>query len=984
AMMTLLKEKLWVTLEDLREQEFKQLKWFLHQADIMHTILPHLEVSSAIPAAQLEKADRQDIVDQMIQIYSPYGALEVTRKILIKINRNDLVQLLPVTSEPKDYHLSALSCVTVFYTDLLVPVPKPPQPIASYQRTLQSNLQNCFMCIKEGMSDMEDKKLLDEVYTELYITDGGDMQINRQHEVRQLEEASKKRVRTETAIKPSEIFKHPSGKYRPIRTVLTNGIAGIGKTFLVHKFILDWAEGRTNHDLHLVFPFTFRQLNLLRGKKFLLQMSGNTNYDKSKFKLLFVFDGLDENRLQLDFTAKEKKATDVTKSRGVEGLIMSLINGTMLPSARLWITTRPAAANQISLDFVDMVSEVRGFTDPQKYEYFTKRFSHDEHTARIISHIKASQSLHIMCHIPVFCWITAVVLEDVLKTSDRAELPKNLTEMYTEFLAFQMRQAKEKYGAKKSIRYIQSLAKLAFNQLEKGNLIFYEKDLKDSGIDLEEASLYSGVFTQIFKKECLRKKDKDKGRMFSFVHLTIQEFLAAFYVELSLMNSNKNVMVQSQPKSESLGRLFSKISETEVHRIAIDKALYNQEGHLDLFLRFLLGLSLQTNKELLADLFKQKTTSSCSNQETIQYIKMKLKECLYSERALVFILLSSERDHDVFDLKKCHGSEEGFHRLLPVFQSCPPLFIFIRLSGCDLHEGSFEVLASVLSSKQSNLRELDLSNNNPDDEGVIKLCEGLENPHCKLESLKLRDCNLSERSCEALASVLSSGSSKLQEMDLSNNNIQDTGAKLLSAGLESQYCKLESLRSESNAVSTITKNVSYSTTAKQKQIHAIIFNNSFNLSEMAMSNFHLFPCSLRLNVCNLSWLSCEGLASVLSLQSSCLKELDLSNNDLQDSGVKILSTGLESPHCRLETLRLSGCLVTEEGCSFLASALSSNPSYLRELDLSYNHPGDLGVMVLSAGLKDPQWRLDTLRYGKPTAGAADRSHIWSVSPSLIK
>ncbi|XP_071330802.1 NACHT, LRR and PYD domains-containing protein 3-like [Trachinotus anak] len=981
AVMTSLKEMLWVTLEDLREEEFKQLKWLLQQVDIMHTVIPHLKPYPAIPVTKLEKADRQDTVAEMVQIYGLHGAVEVTRKVLVKINRNDLVQrLLNISSASKadvsDVGTSSenrrLVTTESQIADLMVPVPKPPQPITSYQQMLQSNLQNRFMCVKEGLSCMEDKKLLDDIYTELYITDGGDMQINRQHEVRQIETASRKPAGAEISVKPSDIFKHPSGKYRPVRTVLTNGIAGIGKTFLVHKFILDWAEGRTNHDVHLIFPFTFRQLNLLRGKRFCLtklihkciretkdikeealnciftelQMSGNTNYDKSKFKLLFVLDGLDESRLQLDFTAKDEKAVDVTKSAKVEGLMVNLIKGTLLPSSRLWITTRPAAANQISLEFVDMVSEVRGFTDPQKDEYFTKRFSHDKHAGNIISHIRASRSLHIMCYIPVFCWITATVLEDVLKTKERAELPKTLTEMYTEFLAFQMRQTKEKYGTKKSTQYIQSLAKLAFYQLEKGNIIFYEEDLKASGIDLSEASVYSGVFTQIFKKECWRKKNKHKGRMFSFVHLSIQEFLAALFVELSLINSSKNVMADSHPNSKILGMLFCKTSAAEVHRIAIDKALESPEGHLDLFLRFLLGLSLETNKDCLAELLKQKKTSSTSNQETIQYIQKKIKENLSPERsinlfhclnelndhslmeeiqeylnsgsiakrylssaqwsALVFILLSSEKQHDVFDLKKYCVSEGGFLRLLPVFHTS----VTYLLSGCDLTERSCEALASVLTSKQSNLRELDLSSNNPDDSGVTLLSVGLEDPHCRLESLRLSDCNLWERNCEALASVLSSRSSKLRVLDLSNNNLQDSGVKLLSAGLGSPHCALE---------------------------------------------------SLRLNLCKLSWMSCEALAPVLSSQSSSLKQLDLSNNDLQESGVKLLSAGLESQQCRLETLRLSGCLVTEKGCASLASALSSNPSHLRELDLSYNHPGHSGVKLLSAGLEDPQWRLETLR-----------------------
>ncbi|XP_071395946.1 protein NLRC3-like [Centroberyx affinis] len=347
------------------------------------------------------------------------------------------------------------------------------------------------MCAPEmwlGSKDkrfMEEKKHLDDIYTEIYIPDGGDTHIKMQHGVRQIEMASRKPAGTEKPIKPSDIFKHPSGKDKPIRTLLTYGIAGIGKTFLVKKFILDWSKGRANQDVHLTFPFTFRKLNLLKGESFrfaelihtcireirdieeealneiftTLQTSENSNYDKSKFKLLFVLDGLDESCLQLDFTANEKCSIDVTESTRVEVLLTNLINGKLLPSARLWITTRPAAANQIPPECVDMVTEVRGFTDPQKEEYFRKRFRDEELASRIISHIKTSRSLHIMCHIPVFCWITATVLEHVLKTSEREEdLPKTLTEMYTKFLVFQINQRKKKYGTENSIQYIESLA----------------------------------------------------------------------------------------------------------------------------------------------------------------------------------------------------------------------------------------------------------------------------------------------------------------------------------------------------------------------------------------------------------------------------------------------------------------------------------------------------------------------------------------------
>ncbi|XP_029913846.1 NACHT, LRR and PYD domains-containing protein 12-like [Myripristis murdjan] len=971
------KELLLETLNDLGDDDLKIFQWFLQQTD-------SLEGLPAIPKSRLERADRPDTVDQMVQTYNQH-CLEVTKKVLMKINRNDLVQNLSSirsgdTGDVSGFGETSESALqsqaaplphlipdSSQAEDLLVPTPKAPQPITSFQSMLQSNLQDRFMCIQEGMSERKNKQLLDDIYTDLYVTDGGVVHINQQHEVRQIEMASGKSTDTEKPIKPSDIFKHPSGKCTPIRMVLTNGIAGIGKTFLVYKFILDWAEGRANQDVHLAFPFTFRQLNLLRGKRFrfaelihrciretidiqeealnyiftTIQTSGNSNYDKSKFKLLFVLDGLDESRLQLDFTADEESYVDVTEPTRVEVLVTNLIKGKLLPSARLWITTRPAAANQIPPECADIFTEVRGFTDPQKDEYFRKRFRDEEQASRIISHIKTSRSLHIMCHIPVFCWITATVLEDMLKTSEGGDLPKTLTEMYAEFLVFQINHTKEKYGTEKSIQSIKSLAKLAFHQLEEGNLIFYGEDLKKSGINFNEASMHSGVFTQIFKEEYGWKKDKDKDKVFSFIHLSIQEFLAAVYVVLSLHNRNKSVMAEQQLSFKSVQMLFSKISTTEVHRVAIDRALESPDGRLDLFLRFLLGLSLENNQTRLQQLLKR--TRPQTNWPTIKYIKEKISENPSPDRsinlfhclnelndhslvdeiqkylrsgslstarlsasqwsALVFILLTSEEELKVFDLTKYSASEEALQRMLPVVEASS----MSLLSGCNISEKGCAALASVLSSQSSSLRELDLSNNQLQDSGVKLLSHGLGSPICQLKTLRLSWCKLSERSCEALASVLSSSS--LRELDLSNNDLQDSGVKMLSAGLESPHCRLE---------------------------------------------------ALRLSVCNLSERSCAALASVLSSQSSSLRELDLSNNDLQDSGVKLLSDGLESPHCRLEALRLSGCLVTEEGCAALASALSSNPSHLRELDLSYNHPGDSGVKLLSAGLEDPTWRLDKL------------------------
>ncbi|XP_070698566.1 uncharacterized protein [Pempheris klunzingeri] len=706
------------------------------------------------------------------------------------------------------------------------------------QRNLKTNLKRKFQCVFEGVPKAGNPTPLNQIYTELLITEGGTADVNDEHEVRQIEEAFRKPASPEKAIRFEDIFK-PSTP--PIRTVITKGVAGIGKKILTQKFTLDWAEDKANQDTQFMFPFTFRELNVLKEKKYSLVELIHRFFSETKeagicrfeeFKVLFIFHSLDECRLPLDFHNSEV-LTDVTEAASVDVLLTNLIRGNLLPSARVWITTRPAAASQIPADRVDMVTEVKGFTDEQKEEYFRKRITDEEQADRIIAHVKTSRSLHIMCHIPVFCWITATVLEDVLKNRAGGELPKTLTEMYIHFLVVQCKLKKIKYdgGAEtdshwspESRKMIESLGKLAFKQLQKGNLIFYDTDLTECSIDIKEASVYSGVFTQIFKEERGLYQDK----VFCFVHLSIQEFLAALYVYLTFINSGVNQLSEEQAASQKLRRQ-DKPALTQFYRSAVDKALRSPNGHLDLFLRFLLGLSLQTNQAHLRGLLTDSGTSQ-TNQDSVKYIQEKIEAEPCLERSINL-----------------------FHCL-------------IELNDCSLVE---EIQQSLSSGR--------------------------------LSIEKLRPAQRS-----ALVFILLSSEKDLVVFDL----------KKYSASEEALLVLLPVVKASKKAV---------------------------------------------LSGCNLSERSCESLSSILSSQSCSLTELDLSNNDLRDSGVKLLSAGLRSPSCTLETLSLSGCQITEEGFESLASALRSNPSHLRELDLSYNHPGESGVNQMSVILQNTGWRLDRIR-----------------------
>ncbi|XP_035244416.1 NACHT, LRR and PYD domains-containing protein 3-like, partial [Anguilla anguilla] len=862
------------------------------------------------------------IVEKLLETCGSEGSLKITLHILRNMKQKDLADLLE-----RDEHNES---------------------IKRAQQALKTHLKKKFECIFEGLAKQRHPALLNEIYTELYITEGGSGEVNDEHEVRQIETASKRQTTQETAILCNDIFKPYPGQEKPIRTVLTKGIAGIGKTVSVQKFILDWAEGKANQDVDFIFTLPFRDLNLQKKREFSLMQLLQHYFPQLKeiesvegevntFKVVFIFDGLDECRLPLNFQSN-KYCSDITESSSVDVLLTNLIKGNLLPSALLWITSRPAAANQIPPECVHQVTEVRGFNDPQKEEYFRKKIRDENQASRIISHMKSSRSLYIMCHIPVFCWISATVLETMLGETESGDLPKTLTEMYTHFLIIQTNVKNQKYhgtdetDTKKmsalDTEIILKLGQLAFLQLEKGNLIFYEADLRESGIDVSEASVYSGVCTEIFKEECGLHQEK----VYCFVHLSIQEYLAALFVFQSCVNENRNLLRAEESKPHS-----DRVQLSELNRNAVDQALESKNGHLDLFLRFLLGLSLDSIQTLLGGLLTEIESRSQSIKETVQFIKERIRKESSAERiinlfhclnelndnslvqeiqnslrsgklsdkklepdqcsALAFVLLMSEEILDEFNLKTYNTSAAGHQRLVPVVRNCRKAI----LNSCDLTEKSCDIVASALQSSNSPLRDLDLSYNNLGDSGVELLCAGLRSPNCKLQRLGLNSCDLTEKSCDIVASALQSPNSALRDLDLSYNNLGDSGVELLCAGLMSPNCKLQ---------------------------------------------------RLGLGWCNLTEGCCDVLASVLRSPDSELRDLELRDNELQDSGVRALSAGLEDPHCNLQRLGLSGCGVTHRGCDSLASALCSNPSHLRELDLRYNHPGNKGVRVLSAAKLD--------------------------------
>ncbi|XP_063062033.1 protein NLRC3-like [Engraulis encrasicolus] len=639
-----------------------------------------------------------------------------------------------------------------------------------------------FQCLMEGLSH-QGSTLLKNIYTDLYITEGGRGDVNKEHEVRQIERASGRAATKDRTVKCSEIFKQLSEQLdqseqvrqmskqgKPIGVVLTKGVAGIGKTVSVQKFVLDWAEGTSNQDVDFIFPLPFRELNLMKEKTislidvirhFFPDVRLSSAFTGSESRVMFIFDGLDESRLPLDFNCNPD-CCDVTKSVPMDMLLTNLIKGKLLPFAHVWITTRPAAAKQIPPEYVIQVTEIRGFNDTQKEEYFRKKLSEESLAIKTIAHLKLSRSLYIMCHIPVFSWILATVVESTSDGSGSVKIPRTLTQMYTHFLIIQVRMKQSKYteSDKRDEEIISELGKLAFQQLGKGNLIFYEEDLRECGIDITEASVYSGVCTQIFREEA----GLYQGKVFSFVHLSIQEFFAALYVFLGFISRERNVPGQHQ--TSQLSTLFRASTFHDLHKTALDLALQSENGHLDLFLRFLLGLSLESNQSLLRHLLPQTNSQTQSSVQTVQLVKQKTRQQSSSDRRInLFYCLNELNQHAVVEHIDGSSGTLSVEMLLPGQWK----------TGKFNFETSEEYLDMFDLRKYMKTPEVDQTDLLSPDDILQKLMPS--DVFTSSTSAELWSCPLSKKSCSNLASALTSHSSPLTQLDLRISDLQDSEEK---------------------------------------------------------------------------------------------------------------------------------------------------------------------------------------------------------------
>ncbi|XP_058648502.1 NACHT, LRR and PYD domains-containing protein 3-like isoform X1 [Onychostoma macrolepis] len=729
---------------------------------------------------------------------------------------------------------------------------------------------------------------INKIYTQLFIINDESDPINREHEIWQIETTHDLNTSAQTVINYNQILRPPVSENRIMKTVLTKGIAGIGKTFTVQKFVLDWASGEANQDLDFVFLLPFRELNLVEGEKSLFDLICvfYPEFRKAREipewicdrKVLFILDGLDEYKKDLNF--QKSLLSDVTKEASVNVLLVNLLQGKLLPSAHVWITSRPVAAGQLPTDIFihGYITQIRGFTDEQKQEYFGKQFMNPEQRKEVIRHLKSQKSLWILCHIPLFCWISSVVLKDIIEKQNKdRNMPSNLTEMYIHYLLIQTGLSHKKYQGielsqenalqkhkmelshkhvlQKHKEVIMKLAELAYRQLKKQNAIFREEDLKKYNISVDEASQYPGVITCVSKCTFLFYETK----LLSFVHLSVQEFFAAMFAFQEILSGNLDSLelITAKKRQKSILSDFLKI--------LIDEALESKNGHLDLFNCFVFGISCDSSRQLLEGFLPLIRRSSDDHRKVATYIKSLKRKGLSSERCIGLVRCLVELKDRSF-LQEMHQLERS--------QSKKPLTPF----QCTLLAYQF-----VMSDTKHD--EFDLRKYNITLDGFQRFSPAIT---CFTKAL-LKGSSLSEQHCEILRRYLTSPNSHLTHLDLSHNGLGRSALKKLSTALCDLNCQIEILN---------------------------LSHNNFQSQDM------------------------ELIRDVLSGPNVNLRVLDLSDNPLQDPGVDILSAGLKSPNCHLEVLKLSGCQI-KEGVYQLVSSLKDH-LYLRELDLRYNDLENIG------------------------------------------
>ncbi|XP_078390102.1 NACHT, LRR and PYD domains-containing protein 3-like isoform X2 [Cetorhinus maximus] len=664
-----------------------------------------------------------------------------------------------------------------------------------------------------------------------------------------------------------------------------SGVPGIGKTTMIQKIVYDWATGKIYPHFQFIFNFKFRHLNTINCRINLRNLIldqypyfRNVLGDlwKNPEGLLFIFDGLDEFKESIDFadnqrnTEPQSVCTDPECWCEVSDIVYSLIQHKLLPGCSVLVTSRPTALRSLEKAEISVWAEILGFAGDERKEYFNKFFEGQAVAAAVVKHLEENEILYTMCYNPSYCWILGLSLGPFFTQRDRKQqqIPKTITQLYSYYIYNILKNHGREIESPRDV--FLKLGEMAFTGVSEKKIVFRNGDLIQ--YNLQPSQSLSG-----FPMELLERDDSVQSVVYTFPHLTIQEFVAALAQFL--------------------------IPDPGYIRKVLREAYSKRDGRFEIFLRFVAGLSSPQSarplEEFLGPFFHQTT------RQVIDWVKEKVegqinnRESETDKRDLLNIL------HYLFESqnKELAQATVGSVKTLAISElqlttiDCVVLSHVIGLCDTIKHLdlfGSFipceglQCLASVLLKCQ----ELRLSCNKLGDSGVKLLFAALRNPDCKIQKLQLRYNNLTVSCAKNLASTLSTNQ-LLTNLDLGNNKLGDSGVKQLSVALRNPDCKIQRLGLEDNALTdSSAEDLAFAFNTNQ-----LLTNLNLGYNKLGDSGVKLLSVALRNPDCKIQKLglakngltdSCtEDLTSALSTNQS-LMFLNLSSNSFTDQSVPAL------------------------------------------------------------------------------------------------